>query len=458
MLRRCAAYLLVAILCLCLLILPIRSAQQNAHVISSQGIINGNKSLGWLHTDGKYIKDADGNIVHLYGATIIEPAYIGDHLRYNQPISQRIATLKSMGINFVRLIIDRAKWDANVDTNGDGIGNRNFTIQVGQALSDAGIMFVTGIMGAPSEPWPQDQWASYVINNMIMPFEHMSGFVGVFILNEPHTEQWGGINYDSVSSVYWDSAKYVCAQIHAHNPNILIIVHANGWSKWGFSNILKTDPIPTPNVCYTFHYYFGYAPQMNPYLGWMSGGPKGVLDSNYEELVNRGMPFYKSYYQGNYTLAKQQLEQYFLTNYFWAATDYNLPIVNDEWGFSADEEGYFSWRECPTDGCTWIRGRVADTLLSPRGTPAGVGPYPAVTYCPQDGTALPKPHDHVEPGWPQCFLDQVDIFNKYMNLWANFAFWPKTYSGYGIVQDDMTTLAPQGVALKEAIARAVGAP
>lgn len=451
LLKTLLAILEIVLFSVILLVLPAHTAQQNSQVISSLGEIDNNAGLGWLHTDGRYIEDSSGEIVHLYGATIIEPAYLSDHLRYNQPISQRITTLKILGVNFVRLIIDRTKWDADVDTNGDGIGNREFTVQVAQALGNAGIRFITGIMDAPAEPWEKVQWANYVLNTCVIPFEKIPNFVGAFILNEPHAEDWGGTVTDGVSQVYWDSAKYVCAQIYAHNPNLLMLVAANGWANWHFSTILKTDPIPTPNVCYTFHFYYCYAPQMNPYSNGLTGTP----DTNYDYLASIGMPWYRSYYQGNYTLAKQQLEQWLVNNYFWAAIDYNLPVVNDEWGFSADEEGYFSRRYCPTD--SW-KGLVSSTLLSPGGTPAGDGPYPAVTYCPQDNSALPKPHEHVEPGWPQCFLDQVDVFDKYTSLWANFAFWPKTYSGYGIVEDDMTTFAPQGVALKEAIAHTIGTP
>jgi len=401
-----------------------------------------------LHTEGKYIKDANGNIVSLRGCAVIEPSYNIDKLRHNHTVEQRAARLKELGVNFVRLQVNKPDWDANTDTNGDGIGNRDFILQMAEALSNAGIMFITGPMAASSEPWAKEDWANWIIDNMVTPFQHMPNFVGVFILNEPHTEQWGGTDLgQGVMSGYWEAAKYVCQRIYDVNPNLLKIVHATSWAYWGFSDVLKIDPIAVPNTVYTWHYYYCYAAQFDPYMGFMTG----VLDPDYEYLKQKGMPFYQSYYLKNYAQAKAQFEQYLHNRWLWA-TDLNLSVINDEFGFNGDEESYFYWRACPVclarnNGVTqreitfW---HVADTLDAPGGNPVGDGPYPNVTYCPICGEPLPRPREHTEPGWPQCMRDFIEIMNKYNCSWSDFAWWVKTYSGYGLAEDDTTTLSKIG--------------
>ncbi len=436
-------HLTVAIVCLSLLVFPVQSTQQNSRVIRSQGVISSAGDLGWLHTDGKYIKDELGNIVFLRGCAVIEPEYLGDKLRHDQTVEERAARLKELGVNFVRLQVNKEKWDANLDTNGDGIGNRDFTVQMAEALSEQGIYVCPGLMYGFPVPWTKEGWANWLINDFLPYFEHIPNTVGVFIMNEPQPNyaSWGGTDLDGgLTSGYWEAAKYVCQQIHQKYPKLLIIVHADLWSSWRFSNILKTDPIPTPNVVYTWHYYYVYAPMFNPYLGGMTG----VLDSTYQELVNIGMPFYQSYYLGNYTKAYAEFEQWLHDKYLWV-TDLDLPIICDEFGFTGNEEHYASRRFCTA--CSWT-GKVADTFDAPGGNPVGV-PYPPVTYCPICGEALPRPREQFEPGWPQCMHDFISILNKYGCQWSELAWWPKTYGGYGLTEEYMSTLSKVGEVWKD---------
>ena len=442
--------MIVAVVFLALFIFPIQSAQQTTQIISSHGMVDvKDRNLNWLHTDGKYIKDELGNIVLLRGVCLYEvPSYV-DHLKYDKPISQQVKRLKELGVNYIRLPINKADWDSNRDTNGDGIGARDFNYQVIDAFTEAGIYVFAGLMYGVSES-EEEFWAAnpqimvdWYVDNILNRYQDNPG-VHLFIWNEPNYGQWGGSDLGGgVTSGYWNAMKHVCQAIYNINPNVLMVVHADMWNDEGFCPVLKTDPIPTPNVIYTWHYYYCYAPQYNPYLGWMSG----VLDPDYQELVNRGMPFYQSYYYGNYAKAKQEFEQWLYDRFLWVPTELNLPIVNDEFGFTADIESYFSMRACPE--CGWY-GQVVETLDSPNGNPVKEqNPYPDVTYCPQCGGALPKPREHVEPGWPQCMKDLIEIMEKYYCNWNYFAWWTKDGANYGACLDDMTTLSEAGEVIQQ---------
>jgi hypothetical protein len=311
-----------------------------------------------------------------------------------------------------------------------------------------------GISSSEEQVWAANPQivVDWYMNNIIYRYRNNKG-VNIFVWNEPHYGVWGGSNLDGgITSGYWNAMKVICQALHEANPNLLMIVHANTDS--GFSRILRTDPIPTPNVIYTWHYYYCYYPAFNPYLGWMSG----VLDPNYQELVNRGMPFFQTYYYGNYTKARQEFEKWLYDSYLWVPTELNLSIVNDEFGFAGDEEPFFSHRACQTclknnddvpepDITFWY---VSQTLDAPGGNHVNA-PYPNVTYCPRCGDALPRPHEHLEPGWPQCMQDLIEIMEKYYCGWNYFAWWTKTYAGYGLTLDDMTTLSGIGLVLKDCL-------
>jgi len=399
-----------------------------------------------MYTDGKYIKNELGQKVFLRGCAFIEPAYYVDRLNGPGTLASRAERLKELGVNFIRLEINIDNWNANTDTNGDGIGNRDFTIQAIQELTSRGIYVMPGLMGGSFRsqfPYDTQAWINWLLNNIVIPFKDNPGVCGVYIFNEPAYSAWGGTNY----SGYWNAVKQVCQAIYEANPNLLVIVHAN--TQEGFYPPFVTDPIPTPNVVYTWHYYYSYGPAFNPYLGWMSG----VLDPNYQDLVNRGQPFYQSYYLGNYAKARQEFEQWLYNGYLWVSEELNLPVINDEYGWTGDEEPYFSFRACKKclaanngvvqrDVTFW---NVAQTLDAPGGNGVGEGPYPDVTYCPRCGEPLPRPHEHLEPGWPQCMKDFHAILNKYETHWTYYAWWPKTYGGYGLtIEGDMSNLSEPG--------------
>ena len=404
-----------------------------------------------MHTDGAYIRNEAGEIVSLRGCAFIEAAYRIDECGGSPPgtLTQRADRFKELGVNYIRLEINKDAWDENRDKNGDGIGNRDFTMQAIQEFTSRGIYVIPGLhSGIPSSFYTDTQaWIDWLINNLVTPNLGNPGVAGIYIMNEPKYGNFGGTDLGGgVTSGYWDAVKEACRQIHAVNPNLLIVVHAD--THEGFCPVLRTDPIPTPNVVYTWHYYYVYTPAFDPYMGWMTG----VLDPTYQYLANKGMPFFQSYYYGNYVKARQEFEQWLYDSYLWVPTELNLPIVNDEFAFTGNDEPYFAYRACAkcleanngvpqSDVTFW---HVADTLDAPGGNPV-TRPFPDVTYCPRCGEPLPRPREDAEPGWPQVMHDFLQILDKYNCSWSYYAWWGATYdAGYGLVQSDMNSLTERG--------------
>jgi hypothetical protein len=458
-LRKIAIHLALAIISFALFVSPIQSTQQSTRTIFSQGTISLEKGgLSRLHTDGAYIRNEAEEIVSLRGCAFIEPAYRSDTLGGEPPgtLAQRAERFKELGVNYVRLEIDQAKWDENRDTNGDGIGNRNFTMQAIQEFTSRGIYVIPGLHGSISPNFYTDTqaWIDWLINNLVTPNLNNPGVAGIYIMNEPRYDMFGGTGLGGgVPSGYWDAVKEACRQIHAVNLNLLIVVHADTANQAGFCPVLRTDPIPVPNVVYTWHYYYMYNVLFNPYLGWMSG----VLDPDYQEFVNRGIPFVKDYTFGNMTLARQEFEQYLYNRFLWVPNELNLPIINDEFAFTGsrgDENTILSfkgYRACATclanNGGVPQMGKtfwfVSECYSDPALTTKMTSPYRGTCYDPL-GHAMPEPHPGEEPGWPQVMHDFLQILNKYNCNWSYYAWWGATYdAGYGLTTD-MYNLTERG--------------
>ncbi len=448
---------IVAVFLVSLLVFPTLAVHQSVQVISSHGMIK--SPISWLHTDGAYIRNEDGEIVSLRGLDFIEPAYRSDALGGSPPgtLAERAERFKELGVNYVRLEIDQTFWDENRDTNGDGIGNRDFTMQAIHEFTSRGIYVIPGLHGSISENFYTDTqaWIDWLIDSLVTPNLINPGVAGIYIWNEPRYGRWGGTDLGGgVTSGYWDAVKEVCRQIHEANPNLLMVVHAEMFNGGGFCPVLKTDPIPTPNVVYTWHYYYAYENVFDPYMGWLTG----ILDPTWQYAVDKGLPFYQSYYLGNYAKARQEFEQWLYDKFLWVPTELNLPIVNDEFSFSGNDEHYVTFRACrsclaanngvPQRGVTFWT--VSETLDAPSGNPvkkpADSNLYPTPTYCPICGEAMPRPREDPEPGYPQVMHDFLQILNKYNCNWAYFAWHgARTYDwGGGLTLSDMYSLSGRG--------------
>jgi len=364
-LRRCAAYLLVVILCLCLLILPIRSAQQSAQVISSQGIINGNQSLGWLHTEGRYIKDKYGRIVYFVGCAESQTSWRYDTHPYWRheadpvPMANRMAELN---VTWVRICVSSSYWfDPTIDDSYKDLIDRYV-----QEFTSRGIYCTVSVMGfdindVPDNPTP---WLNF-LTQLTNRYKNNSGMCGIYIWNEPP--------HPPFTLETWRQWAVLGVQaVHSANPNLLKIVEVGLGNREGMDPYWASNPIPVPNVVYAYHDYF------------------------WQYYYYGSVDFTLSYEAGNYSLAKQQMEQRFYDCFFKYAVEYNMCIMLEEFGFNGG--------------------------LNPAGKGYGN-----------------------EPGWPQCQIDYMDLLTKYQIPWNQFDWWVKNDENYGLTIDgDYHTLSSVG--------------
>jgi hypothetical protein len=434
---------LLIIIIISSLIYPINSAQNTSSIVTSSGKIINNKGLKRLHIDGSIIKDEYNNTVILRGICLYETAslYI-DRLRLDDDISTRINRLKDLGINYIRLPINKNNWDNNVDTNNDGIGARDFYYQLIEEITNAGIYVFIGLhYGVDSSEetmWSNNQsiLIEWYTNNIINRFRDNKG-VNIYVWNEPRYHLWGGSDIGGgITSGYWDSMKQICQGLYDANNNILLIVHADMKNRQGLLPALRTDPINLPNIIYTWHYYYNYGPAFNSYDPWMSG----IEDPTYEYLRSHNLKFYQSYASGNMTQAKEEFEQSLYDRFLWVQNELNLPIICDEFGFNGDEIPSHAYRAC--DDCGWY-GKIT-TTVDESNNPNNP-PFEGIAYCPICHEELSQPQPYAEPGWPQVMYDFIDILERNHSSWNYFCWWPKTVGGYGATENDMHTLSKTGM-------------
>lgn len=243
--KRKFVWLITAIVVLTLLLSNAKGLSSAAVTMLSQGTIG---NLCPLHVEGKYVKNDLGNIVRLRGVCLYEiPSYV-DHIKYDQPIATRVQVLKNLGVNCVRLPIHKVNWDTNKDTNGDGVGCRDFNYQVIDAFTAAGIYVFVGLHYGVGDTDEQN-WAAnpqiltnWYINNIINRYKTNPG-VHIYIWNEPHYEFWGGSDLGGgVSSGYWNAMKSVCIALHNEKPDALFVVHADMANQGGFVQSCAQTP------------------------------------------------------------------------------------------------------------------------------------------------------------------------------------------------------------------------
>jgi hypothetical protein len=161
--------------------------------------------------------------------------------------------------------------------------------------------------------------------------------------------------------------------VNAANPNLLIIVSAGLPNQGGIDPYWASTPIPFPNVVYDYHdyfwHYYYYSSLINPIWG---SPPDFIL----------------SYQAGNYTLAKQQMETSFYDRYWKYGGEYNMCIVNEEFGFA---EG--------------------------------------------NNPSLNSTDMGYDPGFPQCAIDYFALLNEYSISWNCYDWW---VGGYGLTGDWIT--------------------
>lgn len=336
-----AVHLIIAIFCFSLFIFPIRSAQQNVQVISSQGAINGGGNLGWLHTDGRYIKDSFGNIVTLTGWTWNELGwrpdfgeYQGANFHPEQHLEPRLQRAIELGVNSIRLPLSWYNWrgipnpansydyDLYVQLTGNNppyeeyykgvvdnvvhrLAENNIYVILDEHAAGGSADDCNAIMADPTE------WINYH-KEVCARYADKPNVIAYNPMNEPH------LVFPTTGNYWHDLMSQVAEAIHSVNPNILVFVpNPIDWDRDLQYWFIVSQPLDEPNIVYAFHHY--------PHL-----------DSPQWHKCT----YFYSYMDGDYDLARQQMEQLFYDTTF-KMLDYDYPIFHEEWGIH-EETTYMS--------------------------------------------------------------------------------------------------------------------
>jgi len=265
-----------------------------------------------LHTEGRWIKDDNDNIVRLKGATVywrFMYASAGsnyDPLSYSDEINETsIDLFDSTGANFIRLalngylyhVLEAQEYKDAVDTVIGWCKARNIMVVLDNHEwfnPDAG-----------EEYWNKSK----------------GGWYGqVDEINEPPPgSQWVDYTPEEAWVIWRNNVLEVCQAIHAVNPSYLCFVEPLGSSaQIDDMNNFKIDPLPEPNIVYSTHKYYAW--------NYYTGGPA----------------YAQSYAEGNFETAREEMETYYNETFMYM-TDVNLPVMNMETGVYRDPSKNPNW-------------------------------------------------------------------------------------------------------------------
>lgn len=324
--------------------------------ISSNGIISytpHDNTTSWLHTDGKYIKDGQGNIVRLKGTATIGMQNVWGTppraIRWNTDAqtADLYNAIASSGANTVRVAINyRLMYDSFI-----GAGSYNYPDYA--STLDSIVNFCQSknlrvIWDFHADYWngvwqemSQSTWATYCdnlitseaaiqekitqITEIATRYRNTPTVIGIELINEPTGQGTGWDTYSSATrQAFVDKYSNYCGRlaraVHAVQPNLLVFVDApcQGATTLvdltydrgdGKNRLIKAaDGVSLEtNIVYAYHYY-----------NWHFGA---------------GDSFVKSYAAGNYALGKTQMEAKYYERFWHLAEEYNVPIWYGEFGF-----------------------------------------------------------------------------------------------------------------------------
>jgi hypothetical protein len=276
-----------------------------------------------LHTDGRWIKDANGKIVRLEGAAVFwrfmyaSTYYAYNPLAYTDEIDETsMDTFKATGANFIRLTVNGWTWYVKKAPN--------YMTAVDTVVSWAqarGIMVVLDNHGWYDVDTSSDYFSSKVQeitqltdweNFMValaQRYENNPTVIGFDMLNEPPAataNDWAGYTSQQAWEKWTTNVLTVVKAIHAVDPNYLCFVEPLGSS--GSNDDMayfQTNPLKESNIVYDAH----------EYMGWDYPYAQYAID----------------YANGNFASAKQEMAATYYERFI-DMRDSNLPVINMEIG------------------------------------------------------------------------------------------------------------------------------
>lgn len=305
---------LISVLFISSLVYHVNGIQTSSKTILVYGTVLSHDGLGWLHTEGKLIKNAYGQTVCLTGVSWVE---LGWRDTLVDSIDHRADMMAHYGANLVHISIRRNSW-LNKQSYRDYIDS------CVAALRDKGIYVLLDMMFGDGET--QDYKVELITTHRDSYIAELQNIIDHYknepavIIFDPMNEPPGGghppgTSWEQAYQRYYDFIVEASRAIHQINPNILIEVDSPGWCT-KLNPLYPGELINEPNLVYSVHEYLQH--EIKRY----EAGPYYPYD---------GYDFANSYREGNYTLAKQQMEEFYLT-YRGFGSDFPYPIIVDEIG------------------------------------------------------------------------------------------------------------------------------
>jgi aryl-phospho-beta-D-glucosidase BglC (GH1 family) len=278
---------------------------------------------GWLHVDGKYIKDESGDVVRLRGVNII----------FYYPVSwwqgkldcMFNSKLEALGVNVIRLATQMAyfpTYSAEMDWMVNWCKQRGIRViidchKLPPAPTDW--PFPPSIPsgwfdnGTAGEEWMQ-WWESVVTH-----YKDEPTVFGIGLLNEPHDTLSGD---SALMLLKWKTRAEECVRrVKAINPHIIPFVSGE-WAMNFWSSDQMEHPIPFFQQDPNFEYDVVFEPHLYPYYVFYSEYAKWGSFDFLEYYLARN-------YQKGWEEMQKQLED---------------PISSPDW---ADHWGIFGLGELP---------------------------------------------------------------------------------------------------------------
>lgn len=269
---------------------PIRS------IVPSSGVITQNNTgnLTRLHTEGRYIKDANGNIVILRGVNRghFEHSPSGDWGDWNvfdqNEMNQELDNMKSWGINVVRLYTSIEWWIDNTQAqlrDGGTTSHRDVVKTIIEALASRGMyaVYVPWNVGGNGEqdplPYPPHTTHSEVIGStedFVNYWSSVAAELGSYsnvifeLYNEPGNNMFPTAEDEQT---WFDTVQQCINTIREITDNLIVVSWRSVYYDRGHNSGEKFDfyqrhPLTGSNLVYTVHIYihgYGYNPPSTTY-------------------------------------------------------------------------------------------------------------------------------------------------------------------------------------------------
>lgn len=358
------SFLRKAVMCALVLAITVPLSSGSQGLRSEQNILSYGSvqyQRTWLHTDGKYIKDAYGNKVILTGAgySILEWGWSNPDLYMNGHFNSELFDLfKQAGANSIRLALTMYTINQNyldlVDTVIGWCRERSIYVILDMHNGDPDNWTEEVILqilenpttALPGYPLSWIDWLEFYADR----YKDDPLVSGIKIFNEPCQNIPAGYTRETFFNLWRNDALMAAEAIHSINPNVLVFVWGMFWGEtladW------SDNPLNEPNIvyCFTRHMEFD--------------------DSE---------PYYNHYIAGDYEKGKQEFIDLWTRNGIFTMLDLGYPIDLMEWGsqnpyYPNHEDAYLAWTE--------------DVLKILNGSEIGFHYWDLSGYGPYDGCLL----------------------------------------------------------------------